>query len=154
MNWKGVFMFTLTEAQLCANGLERFLRNEIENRVEAVAKTQNANVRQKSKQRKSKNENTVKTGNVIERIKVILLDCLKEANSSSSSAKFMAVKAEHVGKMVEMMNKKSQLLSMECRKGVFLEKKFINLMLDNEAIMEMEQLNNLGTVLEDFMHML
>ena len=144
-------MFTLTEAQLCADGLERFLRKEIENRMEAVAKTQNANVRQKSKQRKSKNENTVKTGNIIERVKVILLECLKEANSTSSSAKFMALKAEHVEKMVEMMNKKSQLLSAECQSGICLEDKgmmneFINVMLDNKEIMKIDPLNNLGTV--------
>ena len=147
-------MFTLTEAQLCADGLERFLRKEIENRMEAVAKTQNANVRQKSKQRKSKNENTVKTGNIIERVKVILLECLKEANSTSSSAKFMALKAEHVEKMVEMMNKKSQLLSAECQSGICLEDKgmmneFINVMLDNKEIMKIDPLNNLGTVLGD-----
>ena len=144
-------MFTLTEAQLCADGLERFLRKEIENRMEAVAKTQNANVRQKSKQRKSKNENTVKTGNIIERVKVILLECLKEANSTSSSAKFMALKAEHVEKMVEIMNKKSQLLSAECQSGICLEDKgmmneFINVMLDNKEIMKIDPLNNLGTV--------
>ena len=147
--WEGVTTFTLTEAQLCAFGLEHFLTTEVKKHLKGMEKTTNSTTRQKSAaKRKGKKcadkreQNKTENVNIIERSKDILLNCLKEANSTSST-KLAKVKTEHVGKLVEMMSKKSLMLSMEFQIRQCLENneniiEFLQMLFDTDSITQID----------------